>query len=218
MSFYNGKEYHWICRFCGKDFGSRNKLKLHYKQNPTHKIKKSSKNNSDIHRCRFCGKEWKTTKPGLSLHEKSCAYNENRVPGQGLGKKMSEEFRKKRSENMLERHLNGTAFTFADLRRRTEPSYPEKWLIKVIENNGIDNNYIREYRFHTFSLDFCWPEKKKVIEMDGRLHDISSYQKDCDKRKDALLKDEGYKLLRIKWKECINNPTSFIQKIKEFIG
>ena len=39
MSIYNGKEYHWICRTCGIDFGSRNKLCKHYKDNPSHFIK-----------------------------------------------------------------------------------------------------------------------------------------------------------------------------------
>ena len=72
--------------------------------------------------------------------------------------------------------------------------------------------------YNTFSLDFCWPDKKKVIEMDGRFHKISEYQKDCDRRKDELLKSEGYEELRIDWEYCFKHPKEIIQKIKEFIG
>ena len=54
--------------------------------------------------------------------------------------------------------------------------------------------------------------------MDGRLHKISEYQIDCDKRKDALLKEEGYDELRIDWEYCFNNPKEVIKQIKLFIG
>lgn len=144
--------------------------------------------------------------------------NPNRVDSPSKGKKMSDEFKLKRSENMKERHRNGTASTLSELRKREKPSYPEQWLMKVIENEKINSNYIREYRFHTFSLDFYWPDKKKVIEMDGRFHKISEYQIDCDKRKDKLLRDEGYEELRIDWEYCFKHPKEIIQQIKEFIG
>lgn len=54
--------------------------------------------------------------------------------------------------------------------------------------------------------------------MDGRFHKISEYQKDCDRRKDELLKSEGYEELRIDWEYCFKHPKEIIQKIKEFIG
>ena len=207
MSIYNGKEYHWICITCGVDFGSRNKLCKHYKDNPSHFIKKSSATHKGEYHCKYCGK-FLDQLNSLHLHEKSCKENPNRVPGCSYGIKMDEEFKRKRSENMKERHKNGTATTFADLRRREEPSYPEQWLMKVIQ----------EQPFHTFSLDFYWPETKKVIEMDGRFHKISEYQQDCDRRKDELLKQEGYKELRIDWEYCFNHTQEIIKQIKEFIG
>lgn len=217
MSIYNGKDYHWICRTCGVDFDSRNKLCKHYKDNPSHFIKKSSATHKGEYYCRYCG-EFHDQLNGLHIHEKSCKDNPNRVPGSLFGHKMSEEFKRKRSENMKERHKNGTATTFADLRRKEEPSYPEQWLMKVIENEHLNKNYIQEQSFHTFSLDFYWPETKKVIEMDGRFHKISEYQQDCDRRKDELLKQEGYKELRIDWEYCFNHTQEIIKQIKEFIG
>jgi len=119
---------------------------------------------------------------------------------------------------MLERHKNGTASTLSQLRRREKPSYPEQWLMKVIENENMDSNYIREFPFHTFSLDFYWPEKKKVIEIDGRFHKISDYQKDCDRRKDKLLFEEGYSELRIDWEYCFKHTKETINKIRDFLN
>lgn len=134
------------------------------------------------------------------------------------GVKMSDEFKEKISIAMKKAHKEGRAFTFADLKRRNGPSYPEQWLMNVIENEKLNSNYIREYKFHTFSLDFAWEDDKKVIEMDGRLHKISEYQMNCDKRKDELLKQEGWKELRIDWEYCCNNKKKIIKQIKEFIG
>ncbi len=218
MNIYKGKIYNWICRTCGCEFASRSKLLQHYKDLPEHHIKYSSANKASLKKCKYCGKEWITTNPGLHIHEKCCTYNSNRVDGSSKGKKMNDEFKRKRSENMKERHKNGTAPTLSQLRKKEKPSYPEQWLIKVIENEKIDNNYIREYQFHSFSLDFYWPIKKKVIEMDGRFHKTSEYQKDCDKRKDELLQIEGYEELRIDWEYCFKHPKEIINKIKKFIG
>lgn len=217
MSFYKGKEYHWVCEVCKTEFERRAHLYKHWEEYPEHHIKKSSATHKGEYYCKYCG-EFHDQLNGLHMHEKSCKNNPDRVPGSLFGHKMSDEFRKRRSENMKERHKNGTATTFSDLRKREEPSYPEQWLIKVIKNENLDSNYIREQRFHTFSLDFYWPKKKKVIEIDGRFHKISEYQKDCDRRKDELLKQEGYDELRIDWEYCFNNTQEVIKQIKEFIG
>lgn len=218
MSVYNNKEYHWVCDTCGVEFNSRKELRQHYKEHPEHRIKKSCANSVDFHTCQYCGKYWKTTLPGLHIHEKSCYENPDRINRKNFGVKMSDDFRKRCSEIMLERHRNGTASTLSQLRRREKPSYPEQWLMKVIENENMDSNYIREFPFHTFSLDFYWPEKKKVIEIDGRFHKISDYQKDCDKRKDKLLLDEGYSELRIDWEYCFKHTKDTINRIKDFLS
>lgn len=216
MGFYNGKEYHWICEGCGVDFDTRRQLSRHKKLHKECQVKKSSATHKGVYYCKFCCK-FLDQLNSLHLHEKHCKQNPDRIPCSNYGRKMSEDFKQKRSEDMKERHRNGTAVTFADLRRKTEPSYPEQWLMRVIENENLNPNYIREYRFHTFSLDFCWPELKKVIEMDGRLHKISEYQKDCDRRKDVLLKEEGFKELRIDWEYCFNNPKKVINQIRDFL-
>ena len=39
--------------------------------------------------------------------------------------------------------------------------------MNVIKNEFEDQNYVREYPFKIYSLDFAWPEKKQCIEIDG---------------------------------------------------
>ena len=136
------------------------------------------------------------------------------------GKHHTEDTKKRMSEKAKQNVADGKHFVYADLKRRSGPSRPEQWLIDVIANNVKDKNYIREYRFHTFSLDFAWLDSngyKKCIEMDGRFHEISEIQKDCDKRKDALLKEEGWLELRLNWKWVCNNSRDAVQKVIDFI-
>lgn len=211
------KPFVWKCEICGQVFRTRALLYKHWKDYPEHHIIKSSATHKGEYYCQYCNR-FLDQLNSLHLHEKYCKFNPNRINAPSLGVPHSEEFKEFMSKFMKERHKIGIAPTLSQLRNREKPSYPEQWLIKVIHNEGIDPNYIREYRFHTFSLDFYWPEKKKVIEIDGRLHKISEYQKDCDRRKDELLKQEGYEELRIDWQYCYNHPKEVIQQIKKFIG
>ena len=212
------KYYTWKCEYCNEIFKTRSLLYQHWKDYPEHHVKKSTANQTQLHKCKYCGKEWLTTNPGLHIHEKCCNENPNRIYMPNKGKPLSDECKLKMSNTMKKRHQLGLACTLSDLRRKEKPSYPEQWLMKVIENENLNKNYIREYKFHTFSLDFVWLSDKKVIEMDGRFHKISEYQKDCDRRKDNLLKEEGWKELRIDWEYCCNNTQEIIKQIKEFIG
>lgn len=211
------RPYTWVCPICNKAFKTRSLLHKHYNENPDHKIKKSSATHKGEYYCKYCGK-FTDQLNSLHLHEKCCKYNPNRVDGSNKGKKFSDEFKRKHSEIMKYKHKLGIAPTLSDLRKKEIPSYPEQWLIKVIENEKLNANYIREYKFHTFSLDFAWVDSKKVIEMDGRFHKTSQYQKDCDMRKDLLLKQEGWDELRIDWEYCCNNTLKVIEIIKKFLN
>lgn len=211
------RPYTWVCSICNKVFKTRRLLYEHYNENPSHKIKKSSATHKGEYYCKYCGK-FISQLNSLHLHEKCCKYNPNKVDRSNKGKKFSDEFKRKHSEIMKYKHKLGIAPTLSDLRKKETPSYPEQWLMKVIENERLNDNYIREYKFHTFSLDFAWVDSKKVIEMDGRFHKTSQYQKDCDMRKDLLLKQEGWDELRIDWEYCCNNTLKVIDIIKKFLS
>lgn len=86
-------------------------------------------------------------------------------------KTMPESAKKKLSEIMKFRHSQGEAHTLGHNRNKQIPSYPERFMTKIIHNEFFDKNYISEFRFHRFSLDFAWPHLKKCIEIDGQQHE-----------------------------------------------
>lgn len=131
--------------------------------------------------------------------------------------KRDDSVNKKISESMKKAHAEGRAWNIGKSRWNNEPSYPEQFFMKVIENEFIDRDYISEYSIGIYSADFCWPHLKKVIEIDGDQHQRFEEYIERDKRKDEFLNIEGYQVLRVVWKEMFNNPKETIQKCYEFI-
>ena len=130
---------------------------------------------------------------------------------------VSDSTRQKHSENLRIRHQNGLAHTLGHNRNRQEPSYPEKWWRTVLDNELQDQNFVAEFRFHRYSIDFAWPEKKIALEIDGDQHRRFESQKASDLRKDTVLKDHGWIVFRVPWKECMKDPKKFIQQVQSLV-
>lgn len=136
-------------------------------------------------------------------------------------KVIDDKTRQKISESMKKAHQEGRAHNIGQSRWNNEPSYPEGWFIKVIENDFIDKDYIREYPFFKYSLDFAWPNKKICVEIDGEQHFRNTAeglaQQKRDKEKDELLKANGWYEIRIPWSTICLNKTAFISFIKDIV-
>lgn len=133
------------------------------------------------------------------------------------GKNLTEAAKNKISAAMKKAHAENRAHNIGMSRWNSEPSYPEKWFMTVIEKEFEDKDYVREYPFGRFSLDFAWISKKKCIEIDGDQHQRFQDYKERYERKDALLKENGWEVLRLVWKEVYRNPKEAIRKAKTFI-
>jgi very-short-patch-repair endonuclease len=187
--------------------------------------------------CQFCNKETKSLH-GLNIHvarlHKGISYKGHNqftkaeklglpkpkgVATNGfLGKKHSDKTKRKLSAAQKLAHEEGRAWNIGKSRWNNTPSYPEKFFIKVIENEFDDKNYVREFRFGKFSLDFAWPEKKVAIEIDGKQHFTDQAQMERDKRKNALTLERGWSLLRIKWLDLFQNTKYYIDIAKRWIS
>lgn len=214
IRFGSLKHGNWKCEVCEDVFETRRKLCSHKKEQGHYTYKGASRIENGF--CKFCERKFSTIN-AISFHEKHCLKNPNRISYKGH--RHSDETRKKLSEHMKKLHAEGNAFSWADLSKRKEPSWPEKWFIEALKNEFgyLENkDYEREIKFYTFSLDFVFPGKK-VIEIDGSQHKRSEYQKDCDRRKDEKLKQDGWKELRIDWDECFKNPKETLQSVKAFL-
>lgn len=131
--------------------------------------------------------------------------------------KMTDVVKAKISQSMKIAHKEGRAWNIGMSRWNNKPSYPEKWFMKIIDNEFQNKNYIQEMPFGRFSLDFAWPELKVCIEIDGEQHQRCDIQKARDKAKDLLLEHSGWKILRMPWKEVCADTQHWITKAKDFI-
>ena len=114
-------------------------------------------------------------------------------------------------------HKEKRAHNIGSSRWNNEHSWPEQWFIEVLHNelNMVENvDYKTEMPFDKYSLDFAWPEKKLCIEIDGEQHDRFEEYKLRDISKDKLLKENGWKVIRIKWIDCWHNPKQYIEQVK----
>ena len=129
----------------------------------------------------------------------------------------SNETKAKISESMKRAHLEGRAWNIGKSRWNNEPSYPEIFFIKVIENEFEDNQYVREFPIGIYSADFCWPSKKRIIEIDGDQHQRFEEYVQRDLRKDEFIRSLGYEILRISWKDLFHNTKDKIKEAYQFI-
>lgn len=144
-------------------------------------------------------------------------YKSGRLIPPFLGRPLTEDHKKKISSSMKKAHAEGRAWNIGKSRWNNEPSYPEKFFMKIIENEFYDKEYIREHPVGIYSLDFAWISKKKAIEIDGAQHERFEEYKNRDKRKMNFLKENGWSVVRISWKVFCNNTQDTIKMLKNFI-
>lgn len=208
----------WKCTVCGNVFRTRALLQTHRKEQHSEIKMTSSFTDLISYDCPFCGMHRANVRRcAKSAHILHCSKNPDRVPKKGH--KLSDEQKKLISEKMKKAHLEGRAGTFPS-RKNCEHSYPEKWLIGVLNRElGFieDKDYKTEYFFHKQFLDFAWPERKLCIEIDGQQHERFVERKLNDAKKDENLKAENWKLLRLRWSDICNNTQEYIQQILSFL-
>ena len=199
----------YICCFCNAVISGRNALLRHKKENHPelygdHAWNRGRTKENDIR----IAKQVESFKQHVK---------EGKIHVWCEGQILSDSIKKKISNSMKKAHAEGRAHNIGESRWNNEPSYPEKWFMEVIANEFNDKNYVREYPFHRYSLDFAWLDKKKCIEIDGDQHQRFEDYKERDKKKDKLLEKEHWKVLRLVWKDVFVSPKKFITLAKDFI-
>lgn len=210
----------YTCKNCGKEFLSIQSYAGHMS-----KYSRKPKNNQKIitqHICKFCGREF-ISGQSLGSHIRLCNKNPKyleRIEKMricGLGRAPSDKTKKKLSESMKKAHKEGRAWNIGKSRWNNKQSYPEIFFEKVINNEFVNKNFKSEYPVSIYSLDFAWIDLKKAIEIDGAQHQRFKEYIERDIRKDEYLKNNGWEILRVKWKDMYNNTKDEIMKCKIFI-
>ena len=194
----------WKCSTCGEVFRTKSEMRHHYRINHYNGGKPNGAWNKGL----TAKTDVRVARNGESIR-KAAKFRR--------GFHLSEETKQKLSIAMKKAHAEGRAHNIGESRWNNEPSWPEKWFMKVIANEFTDKNYVRERPFHRFSLDFAWEHKKKCIEIDGKQHETFPEQIERDLRKNKLLKNEGWQLLRLRWIDVYHEPQKYIEIAKKFI-
>ncbi len=100
------------------------------------------------------------------------------------------------------------------LEMRKNPTEAEDLMWQVARNNSLGCHFRRQQIIGKFIVDFICLEKKLVVEVDGDIHD---YQKEADRERTDFLKVNGYKVVRFKNDEVVQNKGSVKNKIAEVL-
>lgn len=107
----------------------------------------------------------------------------------------SEDTKKHLREKRLEYIKNNPDKTAWRLKNQ---SYPEKIFEKFLNEKGYADKFLiqREYSVFPYFIDFAFIDLKIAIEIDGSQH-ILEERKKRDNKKDLLLQEKGWKVIRI---------------------
>ncbi len=103
--------------------------------------------------------------------------------------------------------------------RLSNISYPEKLFVDYIEKNELNKNYsiIREYSVFPYFIDFAFINEMVAIEIDGSQHLLPD-RKNNDDKKDKLLNDLGWVVIRISEKEIKTDINQVFNQIKNILN
>ena len=100
---------------------------------------------------------------------------------------------------------------------RTNMTYCEKIVWMHLRKRQLGYRFLRQYSVDSFVVDFCCPELKLAIELDGDVHEIPE-QKKYDKARQKYLEAFGIKFIRIKNEKFLGNPNKAFNRIEEKIS
>jgi very-short-patch-repair endonuclease len=96
----------------------------------------------------------------------------------------------------------------------------EEYFTNLFETECIP--LIKQFAVHSYHLDFCDPDKKVDIEIDGDQHYLDKRIVEHDKIRNQFLEDDGWTIFRIRWsdykKMTCEEKESIIKQIKELLN
>jgi very-short-patch-repair endonuclease len=64
-----------------------------------------------------------------------------------------------------------------------------------------------------FEVDFCWPERRLIVETDSQWHDDTLARK-RDARRDELLAAAGWLVIRLRWHDVVDTPEATARRLR----
>jgi very-short-patch-repair endonuclease len=86
-------------------------------------------------------------------------------------------------------------------------------LWKYLRNSKLNGlKFRRQHPVDIFIADFYCHQKKLIIELDGSIHDIFE-QKEYDEGRTFELEEKGFRILRFKNEEILNDLENVLERI-----
>lgn len=101
------------------------------------------------------------------------------------------------------RHQGGPRLTRSEAERRLLRLIRAAQLPKPASNSRVAG----------FEVDFMWPEVRLIVEVDGFAYHGHRRAFERDRRRDMLLRDAGYEVIRVTWRQIVDEPLLVIAHI-----
>ncbi len=95
-------------------------------------------------------------------------------------------------------------------RMRNNPTLAEKILWEKLKGKKLDYKFRQQHLIDNYIVDFVCLAKKLIIEVDGKIHDFQIAE---DAERTKTLESKGYKIIRFKNKEVIDNIDKVLETI-----
>ena len=199
---FNDKTNKYVCPKCSKEY-SKHGISAHFWRNHTEEGRNFDPNKGIKDGTRVAWNKGLTEETDERVRKyvktlRKRIKNKEIVPS-FLGKKHSEETKKKISEsrkNFLFEHPEKVPYK---LNHSSKQSFPEKFFETVFINNGIV--FEKEFYANGYWLDFCF-NKTFYVEIDGEQHYLDKRIVKHDKVRTTRLTELGFKCIeRVRWSE-----------------
>jgi very-short-patch-repair endonuclease len=181
---------------------------------------------NDGHNWKEVLKEFNISSHGLDIGVKQGRFKTKgrsesaRIRAKNKPLKHSEETKKKLSEIRKKYLAENPDKVPYKLNHSSKESYPEKYFTEVFKNEEID--VVKSFYIGLYELDFCIPDKKIDIEIDGSQHYYDKKIVESDKRRNEFLENDGWDIIRINWshyqKLDLESKKEYILNLKSYIN
>lgn len=120
-------------------------------------------------------------------------------------------------ENRQKRLEQQRALGFPNLKYDGAPTIPQKLLFDALSGATMEFSLPKSGKTKAFRLDIAIPSLKLAIEVDGLSH-TKQKERNRDLRKEGILKDQGWALLRFRNAEVLGDLASVLMRVRATIA
>jgi very-short-patch-repair endonuclease len=96
-------------------------------------------------------------------------------------------------------------------------SEAEVRLLRLIRDAGLPRPEVNT-RLGPYEVDFLWREQRLVVEVDGYRFHSSRQAFERDRVRDAELQAKGYRVMRVTWRQLIDEPTAVLARLGQALS